>query len=92
MIIVAKYPSACACCPVPVRVGDRIEWSKGAPVKHEACAAKPGTVKATATAPSTPPRTPARSASRSASRSYECEECGDRVYPGTQCWETGMRH
>ncbi len=25
-------------------------------------------------------------------RPYECEECGDRVTPGTQCWETGMIH
>jgi hypothetical protein len=23
---------------------------------------------------------------------YECEECGDRVTPGSQCWETGMTH
>ena len=25
-------------------------------------------------------------------RPYECEECGDRVTPGTKCWETGMLH
>lgn len=24
--------------------------------------------------------------------SYECEECGDYVRPGTSCWETGMMH
>jgi hypothetical protein len=24
--------------------------------------------------------------------SYECEECGERVRPGTRCWETGMAH
>ena len=23
---------------------------------------------------------------------YLCEECGDYVYPGTSCWETGMTH
>ena len=23
---------------------------------------------------------------------YECEECGDYVRPGTRCWETGMGH
>jgi hypothetical protein len=23
---------------------------------------------------------------------YECEECGDMVSPGTQCWETGCTH
>lgn len=25
-------------------------------------------------------------------RKYECEECGDIVQPGTQCWETGNIH
>ena len=25
-------------------------------------------------------------------RSYVCDECGDRVRPGTQCWETGLTH
>ena len=23
---------------------------------------------------------------------YECEECGDYVRPGTRCWETGTKH
>lgn len=23
---------------------------------------------------------------------YECEECGDYVRPGTRCWETGLTH
>lgn len=23
---------------------------------------------------------------------YECEECGEWVTPGTQCWETGLAH
>lgn len=23
---------------------------------------------------------------------YECDECGDFVTPGTQCWETGCTH
>jgi len=23
---------------------------------------------------------------------FECQECGDRVRPGTQCWETGLIH
>lgn len=23
---------------------------------------------------------------------YECEECGEYVNPGTECWETGARH
>jgi hypothetical protein len=24
--------------------------------------------------------------------SYECEECGEYVTPGSRCWETGMVH
>lgn len=23
---------------------------------------------------------------------YVCGECGEKVTPGTSCWETGMRH
>jgi peptide methionine sulfoxide reductase MsrB len=23
---------------------------------------------------------------------YECDNCGDDVYPGTECWETGLKH
>ncbi len=23
---------------------------------------------------------------------FECGDCCDRVYPGTQCWETGLIH
>jgi hypothetical protein len=23
---------------------------------------------------------------------YECDECGDYVRPGTRCWETGRTH
>lgn len=29
---------------------------------------------------------------RSPRRKYECGECGDYVYPGTSCWETGCMH
>lgn len=25
-------------------------------------------------------------------RGYECDECCDRVIPGSRCWETGMTH
>lgn len=31
------------------------------------------------------------SSSRSRGR-YECEECGEYVLPGTECWETGIIH
>jgi len=30
--------------------------------------------------------------SRPRNRKYECEECGDLVFPGTRCWETGHQH
>ena len=23
---------------------------------------------------------------------FECDDCGDRVCAGTQCWETGLTH
>jgi len=29
---------------------------------------------------------------RSANRPYVCDECGELVYPGTRCWETGLLH
>ena len=28
----------------------------------------------------------------SSRRPYECPECGDKVYPGSACWETGLQH
>jgi len=39
MIITAKYPSTCACCRQPIAAGSKIEWSKGQPARHAACAA-----------------------------------------------------
>lgn len=38
MIITAKFASVCPCCRQPIAVGSRIEWSKGSPAKHVACA------------------------------------------------------
>lgn len=35
---------------------------------------------------------PARRPSVQSGRRYECPECGDYVYPGTSCWETGCTH
>ena len=26
------------------------------------------------------------------SRCFECYDCGDRVWSGTECWETGLIH
>lgn len=40
-------------------------------------------------APSTPRGSGQR---RRRGGTYECEECGDYVEPGTSCWETGMIH
>jgi len=39
MVITAKYPGRCACCSQPIAAGAKIEWSKGAPARHQACAA-----------------------------------------------------
>ena len=41
MIITAKFASTCSCCRQPIAVGSKIEWSKGAPAKHVACAQGP---------------------------------------------------
>jgi len=37
MTITAKYPGKCACCGLPISVGSKIEWSKGAAARHVAC-------------------------------------------------------
>lgn len=41
----------------------------------------------TSTPKTSTPKTSARPARR-----YECPECGDYVFPGTRCWETGCIH
>lgn len=41
MIIVAKFASVCPCCSQRIQPGSRVEWSKGAPAKHTACAQGP---------------------------------------------------
>ena len=41
MIITAKFASTCSCCRQPIAVGSKIEWSKGSPAKHTACAQGP---------------------------------------------------
>jgi hypothetical protein len=38
MIITAKFASRCSCCRQPIAVGSKIEWSKGSPARHVACA------------------------------------------------------
>jgi hypothetical protein len=39
-----------------------------------------------------PPRSCPVPARRNPNRKYECEECGEFVFPGTSCWETGCIH
>lgn len=37
-------------------------------------------------------RKDAQNQARRGNRPYECEECGERVTPGSRCWETGASH
>jgi hypothetical protein len=38
MLITAKFASVCPCCSQRIQVGSKVEWSKGSPAKHTACA------------------------------------------------------
>lgn len=38
MSIVAKYPATCATCRGRITPGQKIEWTKGQPVRHALCA------------------------------------------------------
>lgn len=49
MIITAKFASVCPCCSIRIVAGSKVEWSKGSPARHVACAGKPA-VAAPATA------------------------------------------
>lgn len=37
MTITAKFASRCGSCGQPVTPGQKIEWTKGAPVRHTVC-------------------------------------------------------
>ncbi len=37
MTITAKYAATCSACRRPILPGQRIEWSKGQPVRHTTC-------------------------------------------------------
>jgi hypothetical protein len=41
MTITAKYNSKCAACGGAIAAGERIEWSKGSPVRHTECPDSP---------------------------------------------------
>ena len=59
MVITAKFASVCPCCSQRIHVGSKIEWSKGAPARHTACATMGGTVAPAAkSAPKAAPRAP----------------------------------
>jgi hypothetical protein len=55
MTITAKYPATCTVCRTPVRPGDKIEWSKGSPVRHANCGGA-----TTTTAPARRPSRPGK--------------------------------
>lgn len=39
MTITAKFASVCPCCNNRIRVGEKVEWSKGNKARHVKCAA-----------------------------------------------------
>jgi hypothetical protein len=41
MVLTAKFASFCKVCNRRVRVGEKIEWVKGNPVRHAVCEAAP---------------------------------------------------
>lgn len=38
MTITARYATVCPCCSQPIAPGAQVEWAKGSPAKHVACA------------------------------------------------------
>ena len=43
MKITAKFSTTCPCCNVRISAGTEVEWAKGSPARHVACASKPAT-------------------------------------------------
>jgi hypothetical protein len=41
MVIAAKFASVCPCCSARIVPGTQVEWSKGSPARHTACAQGP---------------------------------------------------
>jgi hypothetical protein len=78
-IITAKFPGKCRRCGQFIEVGERIDWTPGGGgAVHVDCSAS------RSSAPSGP--------RLRRDGTYECEECGEYVTPGSSCWETGARH
>jgi hypothetical protein len=45
MIITAKFASVCPCCNSRIVPGSKVEWTKGSPARHTACAGATGEVR-----------------------------------------------
>lgn len=83
MTITARFPGRCWTCNGPIAKGEEIEWSKGSPTKHIACA---GTSAAQAAKPATQAlsgRTGGVQVPRGRNRRPgSCERCGDYLAVG----------
>jgi len=65
---------------------DRVLWT-GEGVSIVSTQARQRTAPARTRVSTSTPSTPRRRRG-----SYICDECGERVRPGTSCWETGFTH
>lgn len=83
MTITARYPAACACCPVPIRVGDQIEWVKGRPAVHARCAGKAG---APIAKPADAPRKAPAGKRTGCSCGSRVDAFGDLIPSRSDCW------
>jgi hypothetical protein len=48
MVITARFASVCPCCSQRIVPGAKVEWSKGSPARHVACATGPASALSTA--------------------------------------------
>lgn len=91
MTITAKYAATCATCRQPIRPGQQIEWSKGAPARHTPC----GMAAAAPPPVSSPTATPAPTAGVCACGSptkagyTRCYRCYQRTSPNRTCGTCG---
>lgn len=76
MIITAKFAATCPCCSAQIKVGEKVEWTKGSKARHVACAGKPAT---------------AASTRRSYPRRENCRKYGwDGVYGSPSYYSSGQ--
>jgi hypothetical protein len=77
MEITAKFASQCAGCGSRISVGQRVEWQRGSPARHAACAGSPSA--------------PARHASgRRPSARHDHEDCLSLGSCGPDCEYAGI--